>query len=218
MPYKDPEERRAYQAAYRAAHHEEKLAHDAAYYAAHREQLLAYQAAYRAAHHKEKRAYQAAYYAAHREERRTKIAAYAAAHREKKRAYNAAWHAAHRGESWAYEAARRANDPAYKLAYALRGRLTRAIKGNYKAGSAVRDLGCTIAEFKAFIEVQFTPWQTWENWGTRWHLDHIEPLASFDLSDPEQFRQAMHYTNYQPLDIADNLAKGAKRGVGRQLW
>ena len=31
-----------------------------------------------------------------------------------------------------------------------------AIKGNYKTGSAVRDLGCSIDEFKAHIESKFT--------------------------------------------------------------
>ncbi len=55
-----------------------------------REKKRAYAAAYNAAHREEKRAYDAAYNAAHREERRAYDAAHDAAHREKKRAYNAA--------------------------------------------------------------------------------------------------------------------------------
>lgn len=52
---------------------------------------------------------------------------------------------------------------------------------------------------------------TWENWGRRgWHIDHIAPLSSFDLTDPVQFRRAVHYTNLQPLWWFDNLSKGKR--------
>jgi hypothetical protein len=78
-----PEERRAYNAAYRVAHREELLVRERAYYAAHREDVAARAAAYRAAHTEERRAYQAAYYAAHR-------GAHCAARREEIRAYKAA--------------------------------------------------------------------------------------------------------------------------------
>jgi len=61
------------------------------------------------------------------------------------------------------------------------------------------------------IEAQFKSGMTWENWSrTGWHLDHIKPLSSFDLSDRAQFLEACHYTNYQPLWAKDNLIKGKK--------
>jgi HNH endonuclease. len=52
---------------------------------------------------------------------------------------------------------------------------------------------------------------SWDNYGRDgWHIDHIRPCASFDLTDPEQQRQCFHYTNLQPLWAADNIRKGAK--------
>ena len=96
----------------------------------------------------------------------------------------------------------------------IRSNLRRRLRGVIKdgrGGSAVRDLGCTIPEFKAYIEKKFLPGMTWDNYGyDGWHLDHKTPLAAFDLTDREEFLQACHYTNYQPLWSLDNLRKGAK--------
>lgn len=106
----------------------------------------------------------------------------------------------------------RRTSPQVKLSHHLRARVCTALTLNYKSGSAVRDLGCSIEYLKAYLEGQFEPGMTWDNWGRHgWHIDHIVPLAAFDLTDPEQFRQAVHYTNLQPLWAKDNLRKAAKR-------
>lgn len=94
-----------------------------------------------------------------------------------------------------------------KIKTNLRNRINKALKNNYKTGSAVKDLGCSIEEFKKYIEERFKPGMSWENHG-EWHLDHIKPLANFDLTDREQFLEACHYTNYHPLWAIDNLKKG----------
>ena len=95
----------------------------------------------------------------------------------------------------------------YRIIEFLRARFRKAVRRSQRTGSAVRDLGCSIPEFQAHISVQFQPGMSWENWGD-WHLDHKRPLASFDLTDPEQVKLACHYTNYQPLWAVDNLVKG----------
>jgi hypothetical protein len=43
-----------------------------------------------------------------------------------------------------------------------------------------------------------------------WKVDHIIPVSSFDLSDPEQVKVCFHYTNLQPLFVEENQAKSNK--------
>lgn len=98
-----------------------------------------------------------------------------------------------------------------KIKVRLRSRLVGAICKNQKKGSAIRDLGCSVEELKIYLESLFQPGMTWENWSrTGWHIDHKKPLSAFDLTDPEQFRQAVHYTNLQPLWALENIRKSNK--------
>ena len=134
---------------------------------------------------------------------------------EKKREQMARWLARrHIDERRAYARALqkklRAN-PNFRIAASLRSRLGAALRGKQKGGSVICDLGCSIPEFRAYIEAQFAPEMSWENWGRYgWHLDHIHPLAQFDLADPAQFRIAVHFSNYQPLWAKDNLVKNKR--------
>ena len=75
-----------------------------------------------------------------------------------------------------YENNRLKNDIQFKLKYNLRRRLYSAIKNNYKAGSAVSDLGCNIEQLKQYIESKWLPGMNWDNWNQNgWHIDHIKP-------------------------------------------
>lgn len=52
---------------------------------------------------------------------------------------------------------------------------------------------------------------TMQNYGSVWDIDHIRPIASFNLRDTDQVRQCFHYTNLQPLWIVENRwVKGSK--------
>ena len=102
-------------------------------------------------------------------------------------------------------------DPAFKLVRNLRTRVHLALKGTCKSARTLELLGCTVEELRAHLEAQFKPGMTWENQGYRgWHIDHIRPCASFDLTDLEQQKLCFHYTNLQPLWAEENIRKGAK--------
>lgn len=101
-----------------------------------------------------------------------------------------------------------------RIAQNLRARIGHAVAGGYKVGSAVRDLGCSIEDFKTYIEAQFTEGMSWDNYGKRtWHLDHKKPLYVFNLSDPAQFKEAAHFTNYQPMWAKNNEKKNKRLPV-----
>lgn len=88
-----------------------------------------------------------------------------------------------------------------------------AVKYGVKAGSAVRDLGCTIQEFRSYVEAFWEPGMTWANWGKgpgTWQLDHRRPLASFDLADRAQLLRACHFLNLQPLWHEEHIKKTAE--------
>ena len=111
-----------------------------------------------------------------------------------------------------YVRERRQVDSAFHILCNLRGRTRAAVRSQTakKYASTKALLGCTLAEFKAHIQAQFTAGMTWENYG-RWHIDHIRPCSSFDLLDPDQQRACFHWSNLQPLWAAHNRAKGNRQ-------
>lgn len=103
---------------------------------------------------------------------------------------------------------RRKENPQTKLRYALHGRIRNALNGVDKIGKTQELLGCTFAYFKEHLESKFTEGMSWENHGFYgWHIDHIRPCASFDLTVDENQRLCFHYSNMQPLWATDNLKK-----------
>jgi hypothetical protein len=104
---------------------------------------------------------------------------------------------------------RRETDPNFKLLRSIRTRILKALKRNHKSKSTIKLLGCSIEECWQHLESKFQPGMTKENHG-KWHIDHIKPCISFNLTDPEQQKICFHYTNLQPLWAEDNLKKGAK--------
>jgi hypothetical protein len=105
------------------------------------------------------------------------------------------------------------NDLNYKIRKNLRGRICAAIKKKCgkKTIKSSELLGCSIEHVRKHLESQFKEGMTWDNHGYKgWHIDHIIPCSSFDLTDPEQQKKCFNYKNLQPLWWNDNMSKGAK--------
>lgn len=104
----------------------------------------------------------------------------------------------------------------YKIKQNLRSRLSNSLRAQNilsKSCHTIDLLGCNVTYLKQHIESKFQPGMSWNNYGfgdDKWHIDHIKPCASFDLTDPEQQKQCFHYTNLQPLWQFQNLSKNKK--------
>jgi hypothetical protein len=108
-----------------------------------------------------------------------------------------------------YERRRMLVDTNYKLRKRIKARVKLALKRNYKSGSAIRLLGCSIDEFRQHLENRFTDGMSWKNYG-EWHIDHIIPCCLYDLTKVNDQKKCFHYTNQQPLWAIDNLKKSNK--------
>tara|TARA_B100002019_G_scaffold231003_1_gene204515 strand:- start:405 stop:971 length:567 start_codon:yes stop_codon:yes gene_type:complete len=103
------------------------------------------------------------------------------------------------------------SDPRRKVRKSQAKRIKKALEraGSEKKLSTLKYVGCNANELKEHIEGQFKEGMSWDNYGLYgWHIDHIVPLAQFDLLDLEEQKKAFHYTNLQPLWAEENLKKG----------
>jgi hypothetical protein len=97
-----------------------------------------------------------------------------------------------------------------RVATRLRSQVQGAIKKLNITPNFEELLGCSCDEFLSYIENQFTEGMTWENYGKKgWHIDHIQPLCSFILTEPNEVRRATHYSNLRPMWAKDNIAKSS---------
>jgi len=149
------------------------------------------------------------------EENKEKIKKYRESIKDKKSKYMKKYRKIHKEEirisKKLYRQNRLKNDFNYALENKIRKRISKAIKNEYKNTSTKNLLGGDIKIIKNHLETQFTKGMSWENHGRfGWHIDHIKPCCSFDLSDPEEQKKCFHYTNLQPLWWQDNLRKAKK--------
>jgi hypothetical protein len=122
------------------------------------------------------------------------------------------WRVKNKAKLRQYQKNRIKNNPALKARENMRNRfkdLMRTVK-NGGAKSFSELIGCTTSELAKHLEGQFSPWMTWENYGKKWHVDHIIPVASFDQTCPKQRKICWHFSNLRPLGAVENMRKGAR--------
>lgn len=74
-----------------------------------------------------------------------------------------------------------------------------------KKNSKINILGCTIEEFKVYLEKNWESWMNWENYGKYskgvenfgWDIYHIIPISS--AKTPDDVIKLNHYTNLTPM-------------------
>lgn len=101
------------------------------------------------------------------------------------------------------------NDIEFRLLHNLRSRFYNAVKKNYIKGRTIENLGCSVHEFKLYLESQFTIEMSWDNYGSYWEIDHVIPL--YTAKNLKEAEALYHYTNMRPLTIKSNRKRPKKR-------
>lgn len=106
-----------------------------------------------------------------------------------------------------WERESRKNNPLYRFKKNFRTNLKNLIKssGSPKSKSTSKILGIDIMGFREYLESNFEPWMSWDNYGLYkkdtfnygWDIDHIIPSSS--AKTLEEMYQLNHYTNLRPL-------------------
>lgn len=125
------------------------------------------------------------------------------------------WRITPNGKASSYRsfAKKRKTDLNFRIGLNLRGRLNDALgrRRSYKLKGALKLLGCSVPDFRIYLESLFESGMTWENYGRRgWHIDHVVPCALFDLSKLDHQRRCFHFSNMQPMWWLENLSKGSR--------
>jgi len=132
-------------------------------------------------------------------------------HKNEIKEYDQAYRKSHKIQINRNKRRRKKTDINYKILENLRCRLWHALKKNIKSNTTKKLLGCTIPELKKHLQNQFLPGMTWKNHSIKgWHIDHIRPCDSFDLTKPSQQKKCFNYKNLQPLWAKVNYKKGNK--------
>ena len=94
----------------------------------------------------------------------------------------------------------------------MASQLYHMLRGAKARRKTVDLIGYTTEELCAHIERQFHDGMSWENIGD-WHIDHIVPLASFNITGPDdpELKRAWALANLRPLWASANKRKHAKR-------
>jgi len=130
-------------------------------------------------------------------------------HRERRRKRQRSPEYRKRHREW--RRARWRMDDQFRFVKSLRSDIHQALKaaGVKKNFRTHEVIGCSPTFYREWIESKWEPGWSWENRGKVWQVDHIRPIASFDMSKFKDVCECFNWLNCQPLSREDNIRKGA---------
>jgi hypothetical protein len=100
-------------------------------------------------------------------------------------------------------------DPFFRIKLSLRTRIHDLLRNKTQKTNEL--IGCCGNDLKIWLTTQFSSDMTWENFGKKWHIDHVIPISFFNImNNPEEKFICFHWTNLRPLCKYENLSKGSK--------
>lgn len=107
---------------------------------------------------------------------------------------------------------RRRTDNDFKVYSNIQSRIYSALHSNNvkKIDNTLDIIGCSIAFYKSWLEYQFDDNMNWDNHGNYWHIDHVKPCESYNMSDDNELKECFNWSNVRPVEKTLNLIKNDK--------
>jgi len=100
----------------------------------------------------------------------------------------------------AYDKNKYRQDIQYRLKKQFEAKLNYLLKKDDTTG-AVPLIGCSIPQYKEYLEQRFIKGMSWDNYGEIWCIDRVVPFCNWDLTKAEQAALCYHYSNSTPLFV-----------------
>lgn len=91
-------------------------------------------------------------------------------------------------------------DMSFRLKHSLAALINHHLRRG-KTKNSLDYLGCTMDEYKIYLENQFNENMNWDNYGSYWEIDHNHPISKDG---------SFHYSNTRPLEVHENRVKSDK--------
>ena len=92
-------------------------------------------------------------------------------------------------------------DIQFKLKKQYESKLNKLFHDGDDTEKAIALIGCTISEFKKYLETKFLPGMSHLNYSKVWVFRHVIPFSHYDLGIESEVKQVLHYTNIEPMFI-----------------
>lgn len=111
-----------------------------------------------------------------------------------------------------YIKTKRQTDISFKMYSNIQNRIYGALKSRSttKETTTLDIIGCSIGFYKNWLEYQFDNYMNWDNHGVYWHIDHVKPCSSFDLTNQDDIKKCFNWSNVRPIEKTINLKKNDK--------
>lgn len=87
----------------------------------------------------------------------------------------------------------------------IRNRIRHSVKEHNECSAEL--IGCPINVLIEWLEYNFDENMSWDNYGSYWHMDHIRPCNSFDMTNKKDRLQCFNWKNIAPLEARENESK-----------
>ena len=136
--------------------------------------------------------------------------------KEKNKKYQANWYQDNKERLLQKKYKKLKEDVVFRVKELVRSRIQSGLRmhtnKSKKSMRSIMYLGCTYENYIKYLEKKFQKGMTWENMGGKngWQIDHIKPLAKFDLSKKNEQLMAFNFKNTQPMWAKENRVKGKR--------